>query len=97
MIERAIDFDAVFAASDMIAIGAMRALEDAGRRIPDDVALIGFDDIPAASLSRPPLTTIAQDYRRAGETLVDTLIARIGGKPTDTMLLPPHLIVRRSS
>ena len=90
-------FDAVFAASDMIAIGAMRAFQEAGRTIPHDIALVGFDDIPAASLSHPPLTTVAQDYRRAGEMLVDTLIRRIGGKPTDTTLLAPHLIVRKSS
>lgn len=97
LIDRGLPFDAIFAASDMIAIGALHALEEAGRAVPDDVALIGFDDIPAASLSRPPLTTIAQDYRRAGEMLVDTLIARIAGKSTDTALLPPHLVVRKSA
>lgn len=97
LLGRGLPFDAIFAASDMIAIGALHALEEAGRAVPDDVALIGFDDIPAASLSRPPLTTIAQDYRHAGEVLVDTLIARIAGKPTDTTLLPPHLVVRKSA
>lgn len=96
LLGRDIAFDAIFAASDMIAIGALHALEEAGLRVPDGVALIGFDDIPAASLSHPPLTTVAQDYRRAGEVLVDTLIARIAGKSTDTMLLPPHLVVRKS-
>jgi len=96
LIGRGIPFDAVFAASDMIAIGAMRAFDEAGIAIPDKVALIGFDDIPAASMTRPPLTTIAQDYHRAGEVLVDTLIQRIAGKSTDTILLPPHLVVRRS-
>ncbi|MGN6279330.1 MAG: LacI family DNA-binding transcriptional regulator [Sphingomonas sp.] len=96
LLARDIPFDAIFAASDMIAIGALHAFEEAGRAVPDDIALIGFDDIPAASLSRPPLTTIAQDYRRAGEVLVDTLIARIGGKATDPTLLPPHLVVRKS-
>lgn len=96
LLARDIPFDAIFAASDMIAIGALHAFEEAGRAVPEDIALIGFDDIPAASLSRPPLTTIAQDYRRAGEVLVDTLIARIGGKATDPTLLPPHLVVRKS-
>jgi DNA-binding LacI/PurR family transcriptional regulator len=96
LLARDIPFDAIFAASDMIAIGALHAFEEAGRAVPDDIALIGFDDIPAASLSRPPLTTIAQDYRRAGEVLVDTLIARIGGKATDPRLLPPHLVTRKS-
>src|SRR3546814_2969995 len=61
--------DAIFAASDMIAIGALRALDEAGLVVPDDVAVIGFDDLPAASLSHPPLTTVAQDYHRAGEKI----------------------------
>ena len=90
-------FDAIFAASDLIAIGAMRALAEAGRSVPEDVKIIGFDDLPAASLAHPPLTTVAQDYRRAGEFLVDTLLARIRGEATATAILPPRLVVRASS
>lgn len=90
-------FDAIFAASDLIAIGAMRALEEAGRSVPGDVAIIGFDDIPAASLTHPPLTTVAQDYRAAGEMLVDTLLQQIRGDPVESVSLPARLIVRRSS
>lgn len=90
-------FDAIFAASDLIAIGAMRALTEAGLRVPEDVAVVGFDDIPAAGLSRPALTTVAQDYRRAGEVLVDTLIRRIADQPVAPVMLPPRLIVRQSS
>ena len=97
LLDRDIGFDAIFAASDMIALGALRALAEAGLRVPEDVAVVGFDDIPAAGLSHPPLTTIAQDYRRAGEMLVDTLIRQIARKPTDTMLLAPTLVVRGSS
>jgi DNA-binding LacI/PurR family transcriptional regulator len=97
LIARGIPFDAVFAASDMIAIGALQALGEAGLRVPEDVAVIGFDDIPAASLSHPPLTTIAQDYRRAGEMLVDTLIRQIANQPTDAALLAPKLVVRRTT
>ena len=59
--------------------------------------MIGFDDIPAASLSHPPLTTIAQDYRKAGEMLVDTLLRRIRAEATEAVVLPPRLIVRRST
>jgi DNA-binding LacI/PurR family transcriptional regulator len=97
LIARGIPFDAVFAASDMIAIGALQAFGEAGVRVPEDVAVVGFDDIPAASLSHPPLTTIAQDYRRAGEMLVDTLIRQIANRPTDAALLAPKLVVRRST
>lgn len=97
LLERGIPFDAIFAASDLIAIGAMRALAEAGLRVPEDVAIVGFDDIPAASLSTPPLTTIAQDYREAGERLVDALIRQIARQPTDTALLAPRLVVRASS
>ncbi len=97
LIARDLSFDALFAASDIIALGAVRALTEAGRRVPEDVAIIGFDDIPAAATTQPPLTTIAQDYRKAGEVLVDTLLRRIADQPTDTALLQPRLIVRASA
>lgn len=90
-------FDALFAASDMVAIGAMRALRENGRRIPQDVAVIGFDDIPAAGVASPPLTTIAQDFRLAGETLVNALIQIIDGQPVTPTLLPPALVARGSA
>lgn len=97
LIGRGIAFDAIFAASDMIALGAVRALAGSGRSVPDDVALVGFDDIPAASLAQPPLTTIRQDYARAGELLVDMLIRQIDRRPTAPTLLPPELVVRKST
>lgn len=97
LIARDIAFDAIFAASDMIALGAVRALAEAGRSVPDDVALVGFDDIPAASLAQPPLTTIRQDYARAGELLVDMLIRRIDRRDTAPTLLPPELVIRKST
>jgi len=90
-------FDAVFAASDLLAIGAMRALTAAGRSVPDDVAVVGFDDIPMASFSNPPLTTVAQDTRVAGELLVATLIQAIEKKAVESVMLPARLVVRRSS
>lgn len=97
LIGRGIAFDAIFAASDMIAIGALRALAEAGRSVPGDVALVGFDDIPAASMGQPPLTTIRQDYARAGELLVDMLIRQVGNRPTEATLLAPSLVVRKST
>lgn len=90
-------FDAIFAASDLIAIGAMRALAGAGRSIPGDVAVVGFDNIPAASLTSPPLTTIQQDIAGAGEALVETVLAQIEGRVPPAPRLPSRLIVRGSS
>ena len=90
-------FDAIFAASDLIAIGAMRALLAAGRKVPDDVAIVGFDDQPAASMTNPPLTTLSQDLKGAGELLVETLLAQIEERPIDNRTIPARLIVRKSS
>jgi DNA-binding LacI/PurR family transcriptional regulator len=96
LILRGIKFDAVFAASDMIAIGAMGALEEHGIEVPGDIAVVGFDDLPAASLARPPLTTIQQDFKRAGEMLVDAVIRQIRNEDANTAALPAQLIVRKS-
>lgn len=91
------DFDAIFAASDLIAIGAMRALAEVGKRVPQDVAVIGFDDIPAASLTSPPLTTVSQDLKSAGELLVETLLAGIEDRAMPSRVLPARLVVRGST
>jgi len=90
-------FDAVFAASDLIAIGAMRALIEHGLRVPEDVAVIGFDDIPAARMATPTLTTIFQDTTRAGELLVETLMKLVHGEATENRRLPTSLVVRKST
>jgi DNA-binding LacI/PurR family transcriptional regulator len=90
-------FDAIFAASDLIAIGAMRALAGARRKVPEDVAVVGFDNIPAASLTSPPLTTIQQDIAGAGEALVETVLAQIEGRDPPEPHLPTRLIVRGST
>lgn len=90
-------FDAIFAASDLIAIGAMRALTEAGLRLPQDVAVIGFDDIPAANLTSPTLTTVMQDMKSAGELLVDALLRRLDDLPVERSVLPTRLIKRQST
>jgi DNA-binding LacI/PurR family transcriptional regulator len=90
-------FDAIFAASDLIAMGAMRALAEADRRVPQDVRIVGFDDIPAASLTNPPLTTIVQDLKRAGELLVETLMAHIDEREPPAPMLPARLVARGST
>ena len=89
-------FDGIFAASDLIAIGAMHALRDEGVNIPADVAVVGFDDIPSASLANPPLTTIMQDTRRAAEVLVETLLKSICDEPATSTVFPARLVVRQS-
>ena len=89
-------FDAIFAASDLIAIGAIRALGEAGRAVPGDVAVVGFDDIPAASHASPPLTTVMQDLKRAGDLLVETLLAQVEDRDQPERTLPTRLIVRKS-
>ena len=97
LISSGADFDAIFAASDLIAIGAMRALAEAGRSVPGEIAVVGFDDIPAASLTTPPLSTVMQDIGGAGRALVETLLAQIEGRDLPPRKLPGRLILRGSS
>ena len=89
-------FDAVFAATDLLAIGAMRAMQDAGKRIPEDVSVVGFDDMPLASHVTPALTTVQQNTRQAGEQLVAGIVGVIEGEPVESTLMAPKLIVRNS-
>jgi DNA-binding LacI/PurR family transcriptional regulator len=89
--------DAVFAASDLIAIGAMRALREHGLRIPQDVALAGFDDIPLAASVSPTLSTVQQDTKQAGQLLVERLLALIQGEPVESQTIPVKLVLRESS
>jgi len=92
-----VDFDAAFAASDVAAIGAMHALQQIGRLVPDEVAVVGFDDIPAARLSSPPLTTVAQDSVEAGRALVEAIITAVERGCAANRILPTSLTVRASS
>jgi DNA-binding LacI/PurR family transcriptional regulator len=96
LLQRDIQFDAIFGASDLIAIGAMKALEEAGLSIPKEVAVMGFDDIPMASYTHPPLTTVQQDTLLAGELLVENLLKLVAGEQVVSQLLPAKLIVRGS-
>lgn len=97
LMRRDIGFDAIVCASDLIAIGAIRALAEAGLRVPHDVAVTGFDDILAARFTNPPLTTVAQDAVAAGERLVDTLLQLVRAEPAKSVVLPARVVVRASS
>ncbi len=89
-------FDALLAASDLIAIGAIQALKDNDLKVPQQVAVVGFDDIPASAYVNPALTTVLQDTSIAGELLVENLLAQIRGEAPCTELLEPRLVVRQS-
>ncbi|MEU1040761.1 LacI family DNA-binding transcriptional regulator [Streptomyces sp. NPDC005551] len=92
-------FDAVFAHNDLAAIGVLGALRDAGLRVPDDVEVIGFDDIPVARHTEPSLTTVRQPMREMGETAARLLLARLAGagSPASPVVLPTEVIVRASA
>ncbi len=96
LIESGEKFDAICAASDLIAIGAMRALKEHDILIPEQVAVVGFDDIAIASFTFPPLTTVKQDTILAGELLVNSLLESINGEEIATTLIPPELVIRKS-
>jgi DNA-binding LacI/PurR family transcriptional regulator len=90
--------DAVFVASDLMAHGALRALAQAGRRVPDDVAVVGFDDFELAQYAQPPLTTIRQPIIELGRTLAQQLLSLSAGEEIDpAVVLATSLIVRDSA
>lgn len=91
------DFDGIFACSDVIAMSAMRALNERGRQIPSDVAIVGFDDVPLAAYTTPPLTTIRQDWATGTRTLVEQVLRSVAGQSAETIVLPTELVVRGSS
>ena len=97
LLSRGLPFDALFAGSDLIAIGAMHALKEAGLRVPEDVAVVGFDGTPMSRFSNPPLTTVVQDTSKAGELLVDTLLQLVRDQPAHSITMAPTLQVRASS
>jgi len=99
LLARRPDIDAVFTASDPMAFGALRAIKESGRRIPDDIAVVGFDGSPLARTTDPPLSTVHQPAEAMGREMAALLLARIAGQPVaePTVILAPDLIVRDSS
>jgi LacI family transcriptional regulator len=90
--------DAVFAASDAMAFAAMRAIQESGLCIPEDIAVVGFDDIPTAANSKPPLTTVRQPIQRSGSIAAEMLIERIEHPEIQPcrIVLPTELVIRES-
>ncbi|MEU3266675.1 LacI family DNA-binding transcriptional regulator [Streptomyces bacillaris] len=99
LLARRPDLDAVFAASDVMAAGARQVLREAGRRIPEDVALIGFDDSVVARHMHPPLTSVRQPIEEMGRRMAELLLEEIAGRSGErpTVVLPTELVVRDSS
>ncbi len=99
---RRADVEAVFVANDQMALGLLRAFAEAGRVVPDNVLVAGFDDVPEAEFYSPPLTTVRQDFATVGRRSVEMLIARIediddGPIDDQPTLVPAHLVVRQST
>lgn len=90
--------DAVFAGNDNSAIGALQALRDAGIQVPDEISIVGFDDLPPVMTSSPPLTTIHQPVREKGAQAAHILLDMLEGKITEPQqrVLPVHLVIRES-
>jgi DNA-binding LacI/PurR family transcriptional regulator len=94
------DVTAVFVSNDQMALGVLRAMHEAGRRVPQDVSVIGFDDIPEAAYFMPPLTTVRQDFAELGRHCLSLLLERIAGSgPLSDLKItvPPYLVVRQSA
>lgn len=89
---------AVFVANDQMALGLLCALSAAGIRVPEDVSVVGFDDVPEAEFFGPPLTTVAQEFSDVGRSSLATLLTLIDGEvPKRRLVLPPRLVVRSST
>ncbi|MFD7256631.1 LacI family DNA-binding transcriptional regulator [Streptomyces sp. NPDC059874] len=91
------DLDAVFAASDAMAIGALRTLRERGLRVPEDVAVIGFNDLASARHTSPPLTTVHQPVRALGQEMARMLVSAVEGHRPSPLILPTRLTVRESA
>jgi DNA-binding LacI/PurR family transcriptional regulator len=93
------DARAVFVANDQMALGVLRALSERGRRVPDDVAVVGFDDIDESAYFIPPLTTVRQDFQRVGTAAVQVLLEQLaaGTKRKQRVVIEPELVCRQST
>jgi LacI family transcriptional regulator len=101
LLERGVPFTALFAFNDISAIGAIQALRESGKRVPEDVSVVGFDDIQSAAYQHPGLTTVRQPLRQMGVIAAETLLTRVNSpRQSDypkEIVVKPELIVRAST
>ena len=97
LLEKAPDIDAVFVNSDLMAIAAMDEIREHGRRVPEDIAVVGYDDLSISEHSNPPLTTIRQNIPLAGKMLAQNLIEYLQTGMVTNVSIPVELIVRKSA
>src|SRR5579859_695564 len=99
LLSRDVPFTALFAYNDISAIGAMRAIQEAGLRVPDDISIVGFDDIVSSTFCIPSLTTVRQPLKKMGQIAAETLISRIEnrGEFQSEIAVEPELVVRKST
>ena len=96
LLNKGVSFDAIVCASDLIAVGVMQGLQDIGLKVPEDVAVVGYDNIQMSRFTNPGLTTVSQNTKLAGEALVENLLKLINGEPAQSKLMPVELVVRQS-
>lgn len=89
--------DAIFAATDSLAMASLARLKVNGVAVPEQVLVIGFDDLPMASQTAPPLTTVRQDIRTGAFAMVDLLMRRLAGEVTESIVMPPRLVARKTA
>jgi DNA-binding LacI/PurR family transcriptional regulator len=98
LLEACPELDGAAVANDLMALGALQALGEQGRRVPDDVALIGFDDIPLATAATPPLTTVRQPMAEMGRAMATALLGMVDDAgPREPLILPTEIVRRRSA
>lgn len=91
---RKTQFDAIFACSDLVAMGAIRALTEFGQTVPEDVSVIGYDDTPQGATFLPPLSSVRQNWQEGGVLLARKVLGVIGGEAVESQMLPTALILR---
>ncbi|GAB2690009.1 LacI family DNA-binding transcriptional regulator [Thalassiella azotivora] len=97
LLDRGARVDGVFAANDLMAVGALQTLQERGLRVPQDVAVVGFDDVPVAAAAHPPLTTVRQPLEAMGRQMARLLLDQAAGSPTTSVVLDTELVVRQSA
>jgi len=97
LLRKALDLDAVFVSSDLMAIGAIEVIQKSGKRVPEDIAVIGYDDLSIAYFNNLPLTTVRQNIPLAGKLLAQNLIQYIQTGVVTNVTVPVELVVRKSA